>query len=157
DSSISFCMTNQVSAKDLPWKRSRYGFVLWFFLSLLATCFVLRSVLFFRFGLREVHSLGTVVRIFFSGLHQDCVVVLAITLPLLFWLWITSDKRFAKMWHRFAFMGGFFVFWCVLIFLIFTEYYFFEEFKSRFNTVAIDYLTAPKEVAGNIWASYHVG
>jgi phosphoglycerol transferase MdoB-like AlkP superfamily enzyme len=149
-------MTNQDSPKDFPWKRSRYGFSFLFFLSLLVSCFVLRVVLYFRFGLRETHSLGTVGRIFLSGLHQDCVAALMITLPLLFWLWITSDRRFEKIWHRVLFTGGFFLFWTMAIFLFFTEYYFFDEFKSRFNTVAVDYLEAPKEVAGNIWASYPV-
>src|SRR5689334_16649614 len=108
-------MTNQVSSKDFPWKRSRYGFALFFFLSLLAACFVLRLVLFFKFGLRETHSLGTVARIFFSGLHQDCVVALMFTLPLLFWLWITSDQRFEKAWHRILFAAGFFLFWTVAV------------------------------------------
>jgi len=37
------------------------------------------------------------------------------------------------------------------------EYFFFEEFKSRFNTVAVDYLEYPTEVFVNIWDSYHVG
>ena len=36
------------------------------------------------------------------------------------------------------------------------EYYFFEEFKSRFNTVAIDYVHYPDEVFVNIKESYPV-
>ena len=78
------------------------------------------------------------------------------TLPLLFWLWILPERWFGKWWHRVPFVFGFFVFWAVQVFLFFVEYYFFDEFKSRFNTVAVDYLTAPKEVAGNIWESYPV-
>jgi phosphoglycerol transferase MdoB-like AlkP superfamily enzyme len=54
------------------------------------------------------------------------------------------------------FVSGFVLFWTVAVFLFFTEFYFFDEFKSRFNTVAVDYLQAPNEVAGNIWASYPV-
>src|SRR5438552_911645 len=42
------------------------------------------------------------------------------------------------------------------IFLLFVEFFFFEEFKSRFNTVAVDYLWDPHEVFVNIWQSYHV-
>ncbi len=55
------------------------------------------------------------------------------------------------------FLGGCFVFWFVQIFLLFVEFFFFDEFKSRFNTVAVDYLLYPKEVFINIWESYHVG
>lgn len=43
-----------------------------------------------------------------------------------------------------------------LFFLFFTEYFFFEEFNSRFNSVAVDYLIYPTEVFVNIWESYNV-
>src|SRR6185437_3760163 len=72
------------------------------------------------------------------------------------WIWIVPEKLFGIWPHRILFTLGFFIFWTVEIFLLFVEYYFFDEFKSRFNTVAVDYLTAPKEVAGNIWESYPV-
>ncbi len=48
-------------------------------------------------------------------------------------------------------------FWFIQIFLLFVEFFFFDEFKSRFNTVAVDYLLYPREVFINIWESYHVG
>jgi phosphoglycerol transferase MdoB-like AlkP superfamily enzyme len=44
----------------------------------------------------------------------------------------------------------------VEVFLLFVEYFFFDEFKSRFNTVAIDYLIYPTEVFVNIYDSYPV-
>src|SRR6266498_3682524 len=53
--------------------------------------------------------------------------------------------------------GGLLAFWLVELFLIFAEYYFFEEFRSRFNTVAVDYLLYPHEVFVNIWDTYPVG
>lgn len=40
------------------------------------------------------------------------------------------------------------------IFLGFSEWYFFAEFESRFNTVAIDYLIYPHEVFTNLRESY---
>lgn len=36
------------------------------------------------------------------------------------------------------------------------EYFFFEEFESRFNHIALDYVRHPTEVIGNIWESYNV-
>ncbi len=51
---------------------------------------------------------------------------------------------------------GCFVFWFAQIFLLFVEFFFFDEFRSRFNTVAVDYLIFPKEIFINIWESYHV-
>lgn len=129
---------------------------MFFFFSLLVVCTLLRVVLFLKFGLHEPLTVGSVVAIFLIGFQQDFLVALGTTLPLLFWLWILPEKWFGKWPHRILFIGGFFVFWAVEIFLLFVEYYFFDEFKSRFNTVAVDYLVAPKEVAGNIWESYSV-
>ena len=46
---------------------------------------------------------------------------------------------------------GLFAGWSAFCFASIAEYYFFEEFKSRFNTVAVDYLLFPHEVFVNIW------
>jgi phosphoglycerol transferase MdoB-like AlkP superfamily enzyme len=149
-------MTNKLSPKDFPWKTSRYGFAAFFFASLLAGCFVLRLILFIKFGRGTGSSAGTVAQMFLIGFHRDAVAALFATLPLLFWLWIVGDARFEGRFHRLLFLGGFFLFWTVQVFIYCVEFYFFDEFKSRFNTVAVDYLSSPKEVAGNIWDSYPV-
>ena len=47
-------------------------------------------------------------------------------------------------------------FWVVQVFQLAADYFFFEEFRSRFNTVAVDYLIYPHEVFINIWDSYPV-
>src|SRR5262249_49407412 len=49
-----------------------------------------------------------------------------------------------------------FIGWAVEVFLLIAEFYFFDEFKSRYNTVAIDYLLYPHEVFINIWDTYPV-
>ena len=77
-------------------------------------------------------------------------------IPLLCWLALVSNRQFAARWHRLLFLGAGFTFWFAQIFLLFTEFFFFDEFKSRFNTVAVDYLENPREVLINIWESYHV-
>lgn len=43
-----------------------------------------------------------------------------------------------------------------VVFLAFTEYFFFEEFLSRFNHVALDYLLFPTEVFTNLGESYDI-
>jgi len=147
-------MFNPLSAGNGAWRRSRSGFALFFLLSLLAACSVLRLVLFLKLGLSAGDPSAAVAKAVFLGLHQDFFVALATTLPLLFWLWIISNRAFGRPWHRILFTGGLFIFWSVQIFLFFTEYFFFDEFKSRFNTVAVDYLLYPSEVFGNIRDSY---
>ncbi len=146
----------ELSPDDFPWKRSRSGFAVFFFFSLLIAFTFLRLVIFLKFGLHEHVTFGSVLAIFLIGFHQDFFVALGMTLPLLFWNLIFPERWFGKWPHRILFIFGFFIFWTVEVFLLFVEFYFFDEFKSRFNTVAVDYLTAPNEVAGNIWESYHV-
>jgi phosphoglycerol transferase MdoB-like AlkP superfamily enzyme len=146
----------ELSPDDFPWKRSRSGFAVFFFFSLLVAFTFLRFLLFLKYGLHEPHAMGSAVEIFLIGFHQDFLVALGMTLPLLFWIWIFPARWFSAWPHRILFVFGFFLFWTVEVFLLFVEYYFFDEFKSRFNTVAVDYLVAPKEVAGNIWESYPV-
>jgi phosphoglycerol transferase MdoB-like AlkP superfamily enzyme len=146
----------ELSPGDFPWKRSRSGFAVFFFFSLLVACTLLRFVILIKFGRHEPLSFDSVLAIFLIGFHQDFLVALGTTLPLLFWIWIFPERWFGKWPHRILFVFGFFLFWVIQIFSLFVEFYFFDEFKSRFNTVAVDYLTAPKEVAGNIWESYNV-
>ncbi len=91
-----------------------------------------------------------------SGFHRDLFAAVVELIPLLCWLALVSNRQFAARWHRLLFLGAGFTFWFAQIFLLFTEFFFFDEFKSRFNTVAVDYLENPREVLINIWESYHV-
>jgi len=145
-----------VSSKDFRWKRSRFGFAVFFFFSLLVAFSLLRLILFVQFGAAREVSRGAVAQVFLTGFHADFLVALITTLPLLLWFSVVGDHAFAKLWQRVLLIGGAFLFWTVQVFLCFTEYYFFEEFKSRFNTVAVDYLFDLREVLGNIWQSYPV-
>ena len=140
----------------LPWKRSRYGFVGFCFLSLVVLWFVLRLALFLAFRPAGL-ALTDILLAFASGLQRDVFVALVTILPLLFWFLIVRDRAFGSTWHRVVLLIGCFIFWFAQFFLLSVEFFFFEEFRSRFNTVAVDYLLFPYEVFVNIWESYHVG
>src|SRR4029079_17052502 len=96
-------------------KKSRSGFAAFFFLSLLAACFVLRLVLFVKLGRDGADGLGHVAQAFLLGFHQDLAVALITTLPLLFCLWIIPDRWFSRPWCRIGFFLGFFIFWAVQV------------------------------------------
>ena len=149
-------MTNNVPTQDSSWRRSRYGFAGFFFLSLVAVWFLLRLTLFLAFRPTAM-PVADVPLVFLSGLHRDIFLALVETIPLLFWMLIVPDRSFHARWHRFLLLSGCFIFWFAQIFLLAVEFFFFDEFKSRFNTVAVDYLLYPYEVFINIWESYHVG
>ncbi|HWX21936.1 MAG TPA: LTA synthase family protein [Candidatus Binatia bacterium] len=137
------------------WRRSRYGFAGFWLLSLMLAWLALRLVLFVAF--RPATPLAEVLLTFLVGLYRDLLVACWLVLPLLFCLLITPESWFRAGWYRRLFWSACLVFWLAEIFLLFVEYFFFEEFKSRFNTVAVDYLLYPQEVVGNIWVSYPVG
>src|SRR5579872_2010096 len=141
--------------KQTPgWKESRFAPAVFNVLTLLLCFFVLRVVLFFFFRPQPAASPLDVLKAFLIGFHLDLFVALVLTLPLVFWLAILPDRWFRSWAHRFFFKAAFLLFWVVQIFLLFAEVYFFDEFKSRFNTVAVDYLLYPTEVFGNIQDSY---
>ena len=90
------------------------------------------------------------------GLHLDFTAAVCMMVPLLLWCVLMPNRWFAAGWHRFAMSAATLLFWTVQVFLLFVEYFFFDEFRSRFNTVAIDYLMYPHEVFINIRDSYPI-
>lgn len=143
------------SAVATPWRQTRFGFVAFLSLSLIAGWTLLRVVLFAKFGARDV-SFVELIKLFGIGFQRDVFMAIVLALPWLAWLLVLRDRAFGKAWHRWLFTGAVFVFAFWQIFQLATEYYFFEEFRSRFNTVAVDYLIYPQEVFVNIGESYPV-
>ena len=139
------------------WMRSRYGWALFLFFSLLAAQTLLRVGLFLKFGPSHQNFTGAFALVAGIGLARDCFVALLLTLPVLVWFWIVPDRWFSAKFHRVLFFTAAVFFWLVQLFLFAVEYFFFEEFMARFNTVAVDYLLYPHEVFINIWDSYPVG
>ncbi len=92
-----------------------------------------------------------------AGLLFDGVSALWLTLPLVLYLTVIPERWYHRRFQR-IFLGiGLSVAVFSALFVAMAEYYFFDEFNSRFNFVAVDYLVYPTEVAGNIWQSYHTG
>lgn len=145
-----------VPPKDRHWKESRFNLALFQIAALLVCFLILRAALFRHFRPDSPVSATEALKTFLIGFHLDIFAALALTLPLILWLSIVPDRWFGSGWHKFLLRAGFFFFWAVGTFLLFAEYYFFEEFKSRFNTVAVDYLLYPHEVFINIWDTYPV-
>src|SRR4051812_34001425 len=120
-------------------------------------CFTsLRLTLALRFPSDGAVGLVDYVRCFGVGAWRDLTISIVFTLPLLLWSALLPRRWLAVRLHRWFFTVLYFVGWMAFLFLIVAEYFFFEEFKSRFNTVAIDYLVYPHEVFVNIWETYPV-
>lgn len=116
---------------------------------------MLRAVLWFSF--RRPAPLAETGLLFLNGAQRDLLVGLVFALPYFTWCWLFPSSAWAGAWHRRLFWTAVGVLCFLSVFLLFVEYFFFDEFTSRFNTVAVDYLLYPQEVFINIWQSYHVG
>ena len=135
---------------------TRGGSPAWFFGVCLSTLLFawlgLRLVLFGRFV--PSVSAGVILPALVQGFWRDVLVGIWMILPIVVWP-VTAPLQ--RTWSRLLFWTVCLIFWFVQTFILFAEYYFFDEFRSRFNTVAVDYLQYPTEVFVNIWDSYHVG
>jgi phosphoglycerol transferase MdoB-like AlkP superfamily enzyme len=143
------------SSTAVPWRKTRFGFVALLALSLLSGWTLLRAFLFSRFAGNET-SFSELAQLIAAGFQRDLFMALVFSLPWLGWFVILRDRAFGEAWHRWLFTAASFGFIAWQIFQLAIEYYFFEEFRSRFNTVAVDYLIYPHEVFVNIGESYPV-
>jgi len=134
----------------------RWRFVLIHAALAFALTTLVRVVLVSCFGPVPHLAVGTGLQLFAQGAHADFAVVLAIWLPCALWLAVVPQGWLGARWHRRLLQGAAWFCWVLLIFLAVAEYYFFEEYRSRFNTVALDYLHYWTEVSGNIVEVYPV-
>ncbi len=103
------------------------------------------------------HSIATLGRIFAAGALLDLWVAAWCLLPWVLYLALLPERWWQARWQRVALAAGLA---CTLFGALFSavaEWFFFEEFDSRFNFVAVDYLLYPTEVVTNIWQSYPTG
>jgi phosphoglycerol transferase MdoB-like AlkP superfamily enzyme len=127
-----------------------FHFVLWF----LITSQVIRIV-FFAWQHDEVSlDFITVLRTFATGLFFDIGTVGFIVFPAVLYYTVFPNKWIGSFFDKVLvwFFTSLTVF--VLIFTFFAEITFWDEFKTRFNFIAVDYLIYTHEVIANIQESY---
>jgi phosphoglycerol transferase MdoB-like AlkP superfamily enzyme len=90
------------------------------------------------------------------GTFFDVVTALSLFAPFGIYLALLPERVYRQRWHRWLMAGMCTATVFGLIYLCAVEYFFFDEFNSRFNFVAVEYLIYPHEVFVNIWQSYPV-
>ena len=94
------------------------------------------------------------LKIYGLGLFFDVLTLAYIALiPLAFYTFVPS-KFFNSKTNKKVLAGSYFVFLFIIIFSCFSEWFFWDEFQTRFNFIAVDYLIYTTEVVGNIVESY---
>jgi phosphoglycerol transferase MdoB-like AlkP superfamily enzyme len=95
--------------------------------------------------------------VFSIGLFYDLAMLSYFIIPLVLYCWFLPSKWYAKLGHRFILYGYFLVMVFLGIFNAVSEWFFWDEFSTRYNFIAVDYLVYTTEVVGNIWQSYPIG
>ncbi len=130
----------------------------WWLLGALYLCVsTLTRVVLTGVAIREGQaSLGNVPALMAVGLLFDIVTSLSLLAPFALYLLVVPARMYNSRWHRWLLTGALSLAVFGLIYLGAVEYFFFDEFNSRFNLVAVEYLIYPHEVFVNIWQSYPV-
>ena len=89
-----------------------------------------------------------------TGFFFDLVTLSYALLPVGLYLILVPRRFSGQRWHDWLLRALFAAYLAVLIFDACAEYLFFDEFGTRFNFIAVDYLVYTREVIGNIRESY---
>ncbi|HZN55273.1 MAG TPA: LTA synthase family protein [Candidatus Polarisedimenticolaceae bacterium] len=120
--------------------------------ALLVVGALLRVALYARFH-DGAASPATLLLVLAAGASSDAPVAVLLASPLALGIALFRLKSLERAAARFALFAAI---GAGLVFGAFVEWFFFSEFDSRFNNIAIDYLRSPREVAGNIGESFPV-
>jgi len=121
-------------------------------LAVIAVGLVLRPVLYavFHDGAFSWPALALALG---AGVVYDALVGVILATPLTLMIASLRLRLLERAGARFALFAAI---GSIAAFGAIVEWFFFEEFNSRFNNIAIDYIRSPREVLGNIQESYHV-
>ncbi|HMI01316.1 MAG TPA: sulfatase-like hydrolase/transferase [Pedobacter sp.] len=134
--------------------RSRYSVLFSFIIVFVLTSFLIRASLLIVSLPKTDFSLIGVVRIFLLGLDYDIGVALLLTAVYNLYLLFLPDKWLDSMGNKAITYAGLFLALLISFFSFFAELTFWQEFESRFNFIAVDYLIYTYEVVNNINESY---
>ncbi|MDH5298832.1 MAG: LTA synthase family protein [Desulfobulbaceae bacterium] len=133
---------------------SRFGLLHLFLTAYTLYAFALRLLLIVRSWEQIHHSPMTLLTIFGLGLFYDLISGLYSAIPFTLYLILAPRALFVSRWNKILVFLFFFVFFYLLGFSSLAEWLFWDEFGTRFNFIAVDYLVYTHEVLGNIRESY---
>lgn len=99
---------------------------------------------------------ATIIRVFWIGLRFDLLVALCFVMWQSVQLAIVPTPRLKGRANRWMLEFGWLAAMFCLPLIVIVECLFFDEFQSRMNYIAFEYLVYPTEVCCNIWESYSV-
>jgi len=123
---------------------------------IIVVSFITRLALLIKSAAGFEWTILNILGVFFIGLFYDIVMASYFCIPLVLYIWLIPNKIFKAKSHRFVLYGFFILTIFMLLFNIVAEWVFWDEFSTRYNFIAVDYLVYTTEVIGNVWESYPV-
>lgn len=135
--------------------KGRFAILFAFLTYFLSFSFLIRTILLIESLSKHIDfKVLEIVRIYITGLFFDIGSGLLITVFYALYLLIIPNKFYTKKWNIIFNWVTLFLFVLITLFSFFAELTFWQEFESRFNFIAVDYLIYTYEVVQNINESY---
>ena len=134
--------------------KGRYSILFSFILVFIFVSFLIRAELFF-FSLNKADfDVAGILKIFFLGMIFDLAVALLLSSAYNLYLLLLPRRWSGSGGNKVVTYTGLFLILLISFFSFFAELTFWQEFESRFNFIAVDYLIYTYEVIHNINESY---
>lgn len=137
--------------------RNRFGLAIIFVLIVVVSSMAIRIGLLAKSSSEVDFTILNILGIFLFGLLSDLLNALYASIPVALYLWLIPTNVLGKRSSGFILLGLFFIIILLFLFNGISEWLFWDEFGSRFNFIAVDYLIYTTEVIGNINQSYPIG
>jgi phosphoglycerol transferase MdoB-like AlkP superfamily enzyme len=137
--------------------RQRFSPLLWLLVVFCAIAFFTRLALLIKTGEGVPANVAGWGYLFSVGFLYDLAAFVYFAIPLLLFLWLMPQRAYVSRPSRAIVAILCLLFLYILLFIAAAEWLFWDEFESRFNFIAVDYLVYSREVIGNIRASFPVG
>jgi phosphoglycerol transferase MdoB-like AlkP superfamily enzyme len=135
-------------------RKNRFAILIPLSIIFLSAAFLIRVVLLTKTWHAVHPGTGLLLKIFGVGFFFDCVTftyAAAIAAALLMAL---PERIYRSSLFYYVHLLSLYSAVIAIVFNSFAEYLFFDEYGTRFNFIAVDYLLYTTEVVKNIWESY---
>ncbi len=137
--------------------RLRFRPLWWLALAYVAIGAITRVALLVMAGKGVPHNPLYWAYAFGVGLGYDLVTFIYVAWPMVLFLWLMPNRAYASRGGQWALYVLAAALLYGLMFVAASELVFWNEFGTRFNFIAVDYLVYTTEVIGNIRESYPLG
>ncbi|WP_369974444.1 LTA synthase family protein, partial [Pedobacter sp. HMWF019] len=134
--------------------KNRYSVLFSFIIVFLISSFFIRTGLLVASLMKTDLSFLAILKIYFTGTFFDLGVSFFIVASYALYLLLLPQKWNNSKFNRIATYIWLFLVVLIFMFSFFAEITFWQEFESRFNFIAVDYLIYTYEVINNINESY---